>query len=270
MNASDNSDLTLDPIAKLTKDLRTAAAVLSDTEARYLVDLYYQIQGVRIAAGNQVSAMTKANEPALLIAFEQTNMAAIEKHLQYALRKYCDSRHMGVWAMGVTGIGPVLAAGLLAHIDIEKAPTVGHIWRFAGLDPTAKWERGQKRPHNAALKVVCWKIGESFVKVSGIESDVYGKIYLARKAYEQALNDAGQYAAQAEAQLRIKKIGKSTEAYKHYAAGKLPPGHLHARAKRYSVKLFLSHWHAEAYRDRFKREPPLPYPIAHLGHAHVI
>src|SRR5581483_161544 len=25
------------------------------------------------------------------------------------------------------------------HIDIEKAPTAGHIWRFAGLDPTLRW-----------------------------------------------------------------------------------------------------------------------------------
>ena len=37
------------------------------------------------------------------------------------------------------GIGPVIAAGLLANIDIKQAPTVGHIWRFAGLDPTNKW-----------------------------------------------------------------------------------------------------------------------------------
>jgi hypothetical protein len=39
----------------------------------------------------------------------------------------------------IKGIGPVIAAGLLANIDITKAPTAGHIWRFAGLDPSSKW-----------------------------------------------------------------------------------------------------------------------------------
>ena len=52
--------------------------------------------------------------------------------------------------------------------------------------------------------------------------------------------------------------------------GKLPDGRLHLRAQRYAVKLFLAHWHEVAYRNRYDKAPPLPYPIAHLGHAHVI
>ena len=54
------------------------------------------------------------------------------------------------WARSIYGIWPVLAAGLLAHIDIEQAPTVGHIWSFAGLDPTKKWQPKTTRPWNAA------------------------------------------------------------------------------------------------------------------------
>jgi hypothetical protein len=44
---------------------------------------------------------------------------------------------------------------LLARIDIVKAPTAGHIWRYAGLDPTVRWNKGEKRPWNAGLKVLC-------------------------------------------------------------------------------------------------------------------
>ena len=165
------------------------------------------------------------------------------------------------------GIGPVISAGLLAHIDIEKAPTVGHIWRFAGLDPTVKWEKGKKRPWNAGLKTLCWKAGQSFMKLSGREDCYYGGVYRERKAYEIVRNDRGDNTTLA-VQL-VLKVGKTTEAHKHLSTGKLPPGQIDARARRYAVKLFLSHLHAEWYRRHFHKEPPLPYPIAHLGHTHM-
>jgi hypothetical protein len=38
-----------------------------------------------------------------------------------------------------------------------------------------------KRPYNEKLKVLSWKIGESFVKVRNRPQDVYGKIYVERK-----------------------------------------------------------------------------------------
>lgn len=263
-------ETTIEPIARLTKDIREAAKNLTDDEARFLVDLYYQIQDFRIGAASQVRSMEKTQEPVFVLTWSRDTMETIEKEIRFWLKKYAERKPLGEWAMNICGIGPVLAAGLMAHIDITKAPTVGHIWRFAGLDPTSKWEKKTKRPYNAALKVLCWKIGESFVKVSGNEADIYGKIYLQRKALEIQKNDAGEYAAQAATALQTKNYGKTTEAYKHYITGKLPPGHIHARAKRYAVKLFLSHYHAEAYRLHFGKEPPLPYPIAHLGHVHLV
>lgn len=55
-----------------------------------------------------------------------------------------------------------------------------------------------------------------------------------------------------------------------FESGKLPAMALHERAKRWSVKIFLSHYHHAAYRSHYGTEPPLPYPIAHLNHAHRI
>ena len=78
---------------------------------------------------------------------------------------------------------------------------------YAGMDPRSTWEKGQKRPWNAQLKVLCWKLGESFVKVSGNEKAFYGRIYKERKALEMAKNEAGEYAAQAAAKLEKFKIG---------------------------------------------------------------
>lgn len=260
----------LNPISRLTRDLRKAATTLSAHEARFLVDAYYIIQEDRKRSTNQVRALEKAGEPHdILLWFSEQNRT-LEQQLKGALDQYSMSREIGMWSRDIKGIGPVIAAGLMAHIDITKAPTVGHIWRFAGLDPTSEWKKGQRRPWNAALKTLCWKIGESFVKVSGYEDAFYGKIYLERKQLEQERNAEKAFAEQAASILSRKNIGKTTDAYKHYSEGRLPPAHIHARAKRYAVKLFLAHWHEVAYTLHYGEAPPKPYVIEHLGHAHKI
>ena len=266
------SELHSQPIELLQKDLRQAAATLSKEEIRYLVDIYYEIQEFRKATGNQIRAMSVSGEPTGVIAWAFSSMETIESEIKKALEVYTDkeSTGMGRWAKSICGIGPVLSAGLLCHIDIEKAPTVGHIWRFAGLDPTVEWKKKEKRPWNARLKTICWKIGESFVKVSGNPNDIYGKIWAARKKLEEERNEQGAFREQAAQVLLKKSFGKDTKARAAYVQGKLPPAHVHARAKRYAVKLFLSHWWEEAYRRHYGKEPPLPYPIAFLGHTHKI
>ncbi len=291
--------MQLEPITRLTKDLKEASVTLSRAEARFLVDAYYQMQENRKRSANQSRSLVSSEEPHAVIDWLLEQNRGLEGQVKRALDAYSASSELGAWARSVKGIGPVIAAGLLAHIDMEPwrcavvkgdpskkackpsephgpmcqrevCATVGHIWRFAGLDPTSKWQKKTRRPWNAALKTLCWKIGESFVKVSGDEDALYAQIYVKRKAQEVERNAAGEFAEQAKQILAEKKFGKTTEAFKAYNIGQLPPAHLHARAKRYAVKLFLSHYHETAYRLHFGFDPPLPYPIAILGHAHRI
>lgn len=261
---------TLDPLVALTRDLRDAASTLTAGEARFLVDLYYQWQDDRKSANGQIRAAAEQPEPHGVIAWLAENTRRVEDDVRKALSVYADSQQVGVWAQSIIGIGPVISAGLLAHINIERAPTAGSIWSFAGLNPDQQWNKGQKRPYNAKLKVLAWKIGESFVKVSNHPNDVYGKVYAERKVLEQTRNDALEFKAQAENILATKNIGKSTDAYKAYIVGKLPPAHIHARAKRYATKLFLAHYQHVAYEVTFNKPPPNPYVIEHLGHTHYI
>ncbi len=258
----------LEPISRLSRDLRAATATLSVPEVRYLVDYYYQLQDFRKSSDNQVRSMDE--EPHEVLAWFAGSTRSLEGSIQRALDRYTDSNPVGQWSKSIVGIGPVIAAGLLAHIDIEQAPTVGHIWRFAGLDPTVSWEKKTKRPWNAELKTLCWKIGESFVKVSNNEADIYGHIYANRKELESLRNAEGMFADQAEAKLAKFKIDRSTDAYKAYSTGKLPPAHIHARAKRYAVKLFLAHWHHVAFEVRYGCPPPKPYILTQEGHAHYV
>lgn len=258
--------IALDPVVRIGRDMLHGVSTLTDREARYLVDLYYIMQKNRIRAGGQIRAMSADEEPHAVLAWFETQTDVLEAQVRRALGAYAETSALGQWALSVVGIGPVIAAGLLAHIDIARAPTAGHIWRFAGLDPTLQWARGQKRPHNGALKTLCWKIGESFVKVKNHPQDYYGKVYAARREREGALNEQGAFAEQA---LRIAKERPAHAQIATYRDGKLPDGHLHSRAKRYAVKLFLSHYWQRG-RELAGLPVPLPYPIAHQEHAHYV
>jgi hypothetical protein len=262
--------MDLEPIIRLSKDLKEASITLGVAEVRYMVDAYYTIQEGRKAAANQLRGLETSGEPHLVIAWVTQQMETLENQIKRALDAWTNQQPVGVWAKSIDGIGPVLSAGLLAHIDIRKAPTVGHIWSFAGLDPRAVWEKGQKRPWNADLKVLCWKIGESFVKVSGKPTSLYGRVYRERKDLEVQRNEEGRFKEQAEEKLRKFKIDKSTDAYKSYSIGKLPPAHIHTRAERYATKLFLAHLHHIMYHVEFGVDPPKPYVIGQLGHVHYI
>lgn len=262
-------------IQKLSRDLRNAAKTLGVREARYFVNIYYDMQDMRIGTGNQQRKLLESAEPSECMTWFNNNLQSLENQIKGVLDKWSAAQPMGEWARSIMGIGPVISAGLIANIDITKAPTVGHIWRYAGLDPTRKWEKGQKRPWNASLKRLCWLTGESFVKVSGKDKDIYGKFYKERKVYEEDRNLRGYNAAEAARRIAEddrKPASRRMEAGLRdiLATGKLPQIAMNERAKRWAVKLFLSHWHDAAYRLHYNAAPPLPYPIQHLGHVHYV
>ena len=333
--------VTEQALEKITKDIKTSAQSMSVQQARFAVDYYYSIQRFRIQNSNRLFAIQSAgdsDEPHSFLEYLFKQGEIYENQIYAGLVSYAKALPEWPWMESVSGIGPIITAGLSAYVDIHKAPTVGHIWVYAGLDPRVRWvssdeakkttkaaieeadgdlveatylldgklsrsagtvqrlalgiipagdseeetnEEDQKvltpaniaaavskRPWNANLKTLCWKIGDAFTKVSGKENAYYGQVYKRRKAYEIERNESG---ANAEVAARdIVKFGKSTEAYKHYLKGKLPPGRLQLRAQRYAVKLFLSHYHHVRYELTFKQPPPKPYAIAYLEHAHYL
>src|SRR3990167_3751610 len=156
----------LEPLTRMERDTANAATTLSANEARFLVDAYYNRQDERIRAHNQVRALAGSGEPHDVVHWLEGQTGLLGKQGGRRLN-FCSARKpLGQWARSIVGIGPIISAGLLAHIDIGKCETAGAIWSFAGLNPDAEWAKGQKRPWNADLKKICWKIGESFVKTS--------------------------------------------------------------------------------------------------------
>lgn len=258
-------------VQKMTRELKAAAGKLSEREARYLVDVYYSIQDFRIQAGAQVRAGLEGEEPQPHSLWLGEQMRTLEGEMKKVLHAYAKGQRVGRWLLSIYGIGPVIAAGFLSHFDIRRAPTAGHFWSFAGLNPTAVWEKGKKRPWNAKLKRLCWIAGESFKKFSAHDDCFYGHIYRERKALEVARNEALAFREQAEATLASKRIGDN-DTRRAYEQGMLPPGRLDLRATRYAVKLLLAHLHHCLYEEVLGEPPPKPYIITHSdgAHTHII
>ena len=114
--------------------------------------------------------------------------------------------------------------------------------------------------------------GESFKRLSSNDEDAfYRHLYDARKAYEVAKNEAGDYAEQAALKLEKVKIGKDTDAFKFYSSGKLPPAHVDRRAGRWTAKMFISHMHEAWWKHDCPEKPyPLLFSHAHMGHVKKI
>lgn len=258
-------------VQRLTRDLARAAATMGAKEARFLVDAYYTSQENRKRAANQARAMERiasGGEPHVLIdwLFEQSRI--LESQIHRALDGYTQAHIMGAWMRQIVGIGPVISAGILANLETPRS-TAGKIYAFAGLaaDGQKPWKAGEKRPYNVRLKTVCWHAGQSFMKFSNRDDCFYGRIYRERKAFEQRMNDTGQRAETAKEWLP--RVGKTTEAYKHYSAGKLPPSQIDGRARRYAVKLFLSHMN-EVWLAKVGLPSPMPFALARLHHSDYI
>ena len=206
-------------------------------ETKYLIERYYQTQEHRIAIGNQVRALKEAGEEINPLEDYYKRFFEIEKDIAKYLGKSVKKHSMWKWLTSVKGIGPILGSASISTINITVADHASSIWKYAGLAPGQKRERGKKLDYNPFLKMTCWKIGESFVKTRG----EYRKIYDSSKEFYK-----NKFPVE-------KKDGKKTLYTK---------GHIHAMAKRRTVKLFLSHFWLEW---RKLEGLPISEPFAHRG-----
>jgi len=172
--------------------------------------------------------------------------------------------HLWDWITAIKGLGAgSLAAQLIALIDdIERAPTISALWRYAGyavIDGKAEKNRRGERSHfNGRLKSVCWLISDQFIRH---QTDFYRDIYDEYK-YEQRQKHP-------EVVIKEKEVKQSDGTIKITKTKHFTDGHLHARARRYMMKMFLSHlW--VTWRKHEGLPISDPYVKAILGHSQII
>jgi hypothetical protein len=252
----------------MTKEKVLKAANLSNPAARFIVTDYYRTQEARKRADMQLRHLGElaAGELDAHLHYIGDTHAVLEQQIQRELKAYASHTPVGQWMLAQKGCGPVIAAGMLAHLDITVAPTAGHFWSFSGLNPEKRqWSAGEKRPFCAAMRQLCYHFGECVKRVSGHPDAIYGHLYKSRKELLVHRNDNLEFAERA----KIYKTN-SADVRATLKEGKLPAGNLDRQAANFAAKIFLSHLHAVMYWDHYKKPPPKPFAIAILGHAHEI
>ena len=167
----------------------------------------------------------------------------------------------------IKGISTVLGANLLKWLGYcdqrdengeDRCPHVSSLWRWCGLDvvngKAPKRKTGEKIHYNPKLRVLCWKIADSFVKQrTHPYRDIYDK--------EKEVQNRREY----DKGYLLNKYGGS---YEHDDIH-ITKGHAENRARRKMVKIFLERYWIKA---RTLKNLPIskPYVISKLGHKHYV
>lgn len=225
---------------------------------RNLVDSYYGVQKARIETNNRIAMISRdfqlsEDESKRLHDMVDEPIMQAEKNIQKELKKHSSDHPIYEWANGIYGIGPILVAGVVSGIqDPTKFATVSKVWRYCGLavidGEAEKRKKGEKLAYSPFMKTLCWKVGESFVKSGRYYREVYDRY---KAEYRERFPEP------------VDTVSSKGKTYQKYT-----DGHIHAMAKRKTVKLFIAHLYekwleleGKPYRNPYcerlghKREP---------------
>tara|TARA_B100000949_G_C14048854_1_gene352694 strand:- start:105 stop:659 length:555 start_codon:yes stop_codon:yes gene_type:complete len=132
----------------------------------------------------------------------------------------------------------------------------------SGKEALIKWF--SRQPWNAKLKSkLLFGLGEVMVKFQKRPKCFYGNLLQQKKATLTAQNDLFQFREEANQKMEDKAASPTTETWKHWEAGRLSPGHIHNRARRWMCSLLISHLHEVMYTDYHGVKPDAPYIFDH-------
>lgn len=254
-------------MAKELKKLRTRN---DEQEELYRqVCMYRAWQKMRVSVSNQVSAIQRRE----LVTGDEADefrrewVKPLKRQEDRIVREAAKAlKGMPIWESWLSkvhGIGPVLGVQLVALIQpIADFPNVAKLWSYAGYavaddGRAVRHVAGQQSRWNPELKLLGFQAGDCFIKLGGAYRELYDRYKArdkARHPEQQPLLDDKDKA----------KLGRNGQAIMLYT-----DMHLHNRARRYAVKIFLSHlW--QVWRELQGLPVPGPYPVEVLGHTTVL
>lgn len=127
---------------KLTKSIKSDFIDISNIsreEMKMLVDLYYQLQDNRKRSREQIRSIEQGRDGgkssnASVMNWVLLNQSIIEKQIPPIMKEVCENDEVGRWLLQIKGIGPVLAAGLLAYFNVEGKQYSNCFISYAGLN----------------------------------------------------------------------------------------------------------------------------------------
>jgi hypothetical protein len=158
----------------MTEEERAVDPKIQDL--RQAVRFFYDLQKLRIQAGNRGSSRTAelSKESKKFDVHVSQGLKDLEKTSVSELRRCLKGIPIWEeWLKDQKGVGPTMGALLLGSVDVHKAPTASALWRFCGLAVdvrTGKAERlvrGEKAHFDPWLKSKMVSVlGGSFLKAN--------------------------------------------------------------------------------------------------------
>lgn len=168
-NHSNNDLLNLVPACKLCHD-EEHGTTADMNELKLLVREFYAVQGHRKALSNRIGAYERLGLPVTYAKQALKDIEETEAKLKGYVKAMLKPNHFyNAWLKHVKGIGPLLAASLMADLGSpERFSTVGQLWAYAGEHvvngEAPRRRKGQKANWNGNLRTTLFKVSESFVK----------------------------------------------------------------------------------------------------------
>lgn len=263
--------------------MTTEAATIPTYTLKAVVQNYYDWQEQRKRVAGRIR-MAVAKEAYLtaqdvkLYDSQISDLEALEKAAEKRVAFVVKEHVMWPWLNNVRGCGVMMAAAMISQFDINRAPRPSNFWSFAGLGvkPDGRAPRreagliqadGRKGlPYNGWLRTkLVGVLGPGFLRANNEE---YRAIY---DGYRHRLESAGCCS------LPVAEHSKSKSSIAEWfpsgsKAGAKPgdfctKGHMHNKAVRYIVKMFLlALW--EEWRRVENLPIVAPYAEAKLGMKH--
>ena len=215
-----------------------------------LVDTYDRLINEMKAAKTRINQMDpeEAQDLDELLYTPLEDMVSV---IQLQIHRLCmDSVPVyQLFTEGINGVDAVDTMKLITYLkDIERFPTISKIWKYSGFAPVLYCKRCNK------IKRFCYCEAPRYTAVAERQSKGKAKSY--NKDLKRALVSIGDriilddpYYRQAYYNYRTEEINKSEY---------LSPQHIHNRAKRKVIKLFVYHF-VNAWRLTEGIPPLKPY-----------
>jgi hypothetical protein len=263
---------------------------------RTLVDIYYDFQGQRIQTQLRIGASERQNSltPEDLSLYGITtifeNAQNFEKDIEKLIVKQLKNHALYTqYFIKIQGIGPLLAAGLIAYIDdVERFDHVSSLWQYSGYGMN-RFCPNCKKPTFVDVKYDTGKIAKKlhpFETCPVCDNETVPILQKRTIGYQSNWNDklktlawkaTSSFVKQSAAKSKYRKLYdkiKKDEHKKHPTKKKVGDkvlfndGHLHNRAMRKVSKIFLAHvW--QTWRRQQGLPATEPYAKQLLGHSVV-
>jgi hypothetical protein len=225
---------------------------------RHYAQTTLDFQQARIAMGNRVGAIERDGFDPVWSAPVGTaadDMERAERALQRKLEQLAGMHPLAPWIAATPGLGLLGFALILgATGPLDAFPNVAKLWAYCGLDVKSDGraprrvkgvkltprEKGGEGAHSPQARMVCYRIGEAFVKCA---TSPYRRVYLDAKAVYTS--DAGNHVRRGPSSCPFGQVHLKDG--KQIACGL---AHAHAAARRVAVKRFLADLWEEWRRGR--------------------